>query len=354
MRLKWPVVLTGAGLGVLVAVWFATSPSIDPLPWEPAAAPPLAGPLAPNRALEEIEWLGERLAGPEDVALDVRGRIYCGLSDGTVRRLDPSGASGKFEIFASTGGRPQGLAFDASGRLWVADTTRGLLSIDPDGRVVFETTADVAFANDVAVGPDGRVWVTESSTRFGPDELLLDALEARPHGRLIEFDPATGRSRVALEGLYFANGVALPADGRFVVVAESFRYRIRRLWLAGPDAGRDDVFVDGLAGFPDGIASDGAGTFWVALYGPRSRALDATLHPRPWLKRWVARLPRALQSGGRPYGLVLAINEEGRVLSSLHDRDGETISHITSVEPHGDDLYLGTVVGSRIGRHPLR
>lgn len=36
-----------------------------------------------------------------------------------------------------------------------------------------------------------------------------------------------------LKDLYFANGVALSKDESFVLVAETFQYRISRYWLKG-------------------------------------------------------------------------------------------------------------------------
>ena len=39
------------------------------------------------------------------------------------------------EVFANTGGRVLGFAFDADGRMIAADAMKGLLAIDADGRV---------------------------------------------------------------------------------------------------------------------------------------------------------------------------------------------------------------------------
>jgi sugar lactone lactonase YvrE len=351
------LILAGvAGLAVVLGVLAARSP-IDPVAWTPPEPPALSGPLEPNESLREVTLLGGDLAGPEDVDVDALGRIYCGVEDGSVLRLDPRSGSGRFEIFVSTGGRPLGLDFDASGTLWVADTRLGLVSVDPQKHVAVRSTeaegVPVVFADDVAVAADGKVYFSDASTRFGHDRVMLDALEARAHGRLLEYDPATDRTRVVLDGLYFANGVAVAPDDSFVLVAETFRYRIRRVWLRGPHAGRHEILIDNLPGFPDGVAGDGAGLFWVAFYAPRNALLDRYLHPRPWLKRLVASLPRALNSRAEPYGLVIAIDSNGRIARSLHDPGGRTLSHITSVEPHGPELYLGTVEGRVIGRYSI-
>ncbi len=336
--------------GVIVAIM--TSP-IDPLAFHPDPAPELIGPLAPNRLLRDVERLGEgQLDRPEDVAIDALGRVYGGLEDGTVRRL-AAGGGGSPEIFADTGGRPLGLDFDAGGTLWVADSVKGLVSIDPEGRVTVRSTAAAGLPFGLADDVDaagGKVYFSDASWRHGLGELLRDTLEARPYGRLLEYDPETGDTRVLADDLYFANGVAVSTDGRFVLVAETFRYRIRRVWLSGPDAGRDEVFADNLPGFPDGVSSDGSGTFWVALYTVRNPLLDRVLHPRPWLKRLVAWLPGALSSQVEPYGLVLALDHHGEILRSLHDPGGERVRQVTSVEAAGGHLYLGSLESDAIAR----
>jgi len=81
--------------------------------------------------------------------------------------------------------------------------------------------------------------------------------------------------------------------------------------------------------------------------------LDRHVHPRPWLKRLIATFPSALRSEAKRYGLVVAIDDGGRILRSLHDPGGVRIAHVTSVEPHGAHLYLGTLDGSHIGQYTL-
>lgn len=341
---------------VAAAAWLTLAPGpVDPLAYTPPAAPELKGPLEPNLALREAELLARGLVqGSEDVAVDGEGRIYGGCVDGRLVRVTPGpGGEEGIETFADTGGRPLGLHFSPAGDLIVADAKRGLLAVDPEGAVrALATGADglpFGFTDDVDVAADGTVYFSDASSRFGVDEYLFDLLEARPHGRLLAYDPESGETRVLLSGLYFANGVALSAAEDFVLVVETYRYRIRRYWLRGPRAGTDEVFIDNLPGFPDGVASDRRGTFWVAMFTVRNPMVDS-LHPFPPLKRALSKLPRPLWPKPAPYGLVLALGEEGRIVRSLHDPGGERVRVITSAQPEGGYLYLGTLLGDWIGR----
>ena len=106
------------------------------------------------------------------------------------------------------------------------------------------------------------------------------------------------------------------------------------------------MLVDRLPGFPDNLTRDPAtGHFWVALYTVRNQALDF-LHPRPFLKNQLAKLPRFLWPKPEPYGLVFEMDAGGRILRSLHDPGGERVTGVTSVEPWQGRLYLGSLYGS--------
>jgi len=336
---------------------FLSSP-IDPAPYSPPKTPSLEGPTAPNLELARLKRIGAgRLHGPEDVDVDRDGRIYAGTDDGRIVRIT-IGDNGeeRLETFARTGGRPLGLHFDREGNLIVADAYEGLLSINPQGRIAILTTeaegAPLRLVDDLDIAGDGVIYFSEASSVHPLEDYYLDLLEAKPHGMLLTYNPGTGRTTILLRGLYFANGVAVSGDGAFVLVNETARYRTTRYWIDGPRAGTSDVFIDNLPGFPDGIASDRKGTFWLALYTVRNDALDS-LHPYTSIKSILPVLPHALWPKPRPYALVLALDEQGKIIRSLHDPAGETISGVTSAQPHGDSLYLGTLQGDFIGRYRL-
>jgi len=294
--------------------------------------------------------------GPEDVAVDQEGRIYTGVEDGRIWRFHPY--VGRLEVFCRTGGRPLGMAFDIHGNLLVADAQKGLLSISADGVItVLSTTAGgipVGLADDLDIAANGTIYFSDASNRFSQDELMLDLLDHRPHGRLLVYDPDSGSTRVALGGLYFANGVAVSPDQSFVLVCETWKYRVRRLWLAGPHKGRSDLFIDNLPGFPDNIASNGKGIFWVALVqGPESRRTLDPLLPRPFLRKILLRMPPSLRPGPTAVGYVLGLDMEGNVVHNMQDPTGEVYGEITSATEHEGMLYLGSLRESALGRLPV-
>ena len=230
-----------------------------------------------------------------------------------------------------------------------------LQTLVDDQSVLTTGTEDGAFGftDDVDVASDGLIYFTDASSKFGQGEYALDLLEFRPHGSLLVYDPATGQTRRLLDNLYFANGVALSSDESFLLVNETWKYRILRYWLKGERAGQHEVFIDNLPGFPDGVSGNGSGTFWVALPSPRKQDVD-DMHASPWLKNIVAKLPKWMLPKAIEYGLVLALDEQGNIIASYHDPDGKHLREITSVEEHQGSIYLGSLGNDRIGQLELK
>ncbi|HHO75409.1 MAG TPA: SMP-30/gluconolactonase/LRE family protein [Deltaproteobacteria bacterium] len=341
-------------LVILIIVFLFLPAPIDPVAYTPPQPPELSGILAPNNLLQSAELLalGE-INGPEEVALDSQGRIYGGTQDGKILRIL---SDGSIETFAETQGRPLGLQFDRAGNLIVCDAHKGLLSIDPEGKItVLATSAEgipFRFTDALDIASDGTIYFTDASSRFSQQEYLYDLLESRPHGRFLSFEPTTGKVSVLLKDICFANGVALPRDENFVLINETYQYRIIRYWLKGPKAGTHDIFIDNLPGFPDNISSNRKGTFWVALFTLRN-ALTDFAHPYPFIKTQVSKLPKALWPKPKPYGLVLALDEQGNITSSLHDPTGKHLKEITSAREYKGYLYLGSLHNDRIGKYSL-
>ncbi|MBX7168692.1 MAG: SMP-30/gluconolactonase/LRE family protein [Pirellulales bacterium] len=353
---RWGWRVLGALLALVLTLVaylvFAPSP-IDAVAYDPPPKPAMTGVLAPNDLLQAAVAIhpGE-LQGPEDLHIDSQGNLYAGTIDGRVVRMADFGR-GPVETLAETGGRPLGIDMDAAGNLIVCDAIKGLLSIDPQGKLTVLATeaagVPLGFADDVAVARDGAIYFSDASSKYGSQEYLFDMLEARPWGRLLKYDPATKLTTVLLDSLYFANGVALSQQEDFVLVNETYRYAIRRYWLKGPQVGTDDVFAENLPGFPDGVWSNGQGTFWVAMFTVRNDMAD-WLHRQAGLKNALVKLPSALWPQPERYGLVVALDEQGQLVRTLQDPTGEQVWQVTSVNERDGAIYLGTLTGDRINR----
>jgi sugar lactone lactonase YvrE len=115
----------------------------------------------------------------------------------------------------------------------------------------------------------------------------------------------------------------------------------------------DDTFIDNLPGFPDGISSNGADKFWVALVTPRQALFDRLL-PHPFLRKIVFRLPKALQPSPERYSFVVAVDPQGRVVSNLQNGSADCYAQIANVVERDGKLYFGSIGEDTVGRFTLR
>jgi sugar lactone lactonase YvrE len=259
----------------------------------------------------------------------------------------------------ATEGRPLGIDFDSKGNLIVADAFRGLLSIAPDGSITeLATTAGgipIRYADDVDVAADGKIYFSDASTKFGAKEAggtyeasLLDINEHGGHGRLLVYDPATRETKTLLDGLNFANGVAVSHDQTYVLVNETGSYRVIRYWIAGPKKGKAEPLIKGLPSFPDNISTGLDGRYWVAFVSPRNALIDK-LSGKPFLRKVIQRMPAFVRPKAVPYGHIIAMDGDGKILIDLQDPDGEYPIN-TSVTEAEEYLYIGSLVAPVLAR----
>jgi sugar lactone lactonase YvrE len=351
-RLVRLVLLVAVGLSTLYLLFWPVP--IDPQAWTPPEIPELVGVYEPNSALAAVERLAKGVGvGSEDVAIDLGGRIYAGYEDGRIVQFQPDATEP--QVMAELEGRPLGMHVDGLGNLLVCVSPGGLYHISPFGQVTVLSRefggVPFGLANDVDVGADGTVYFTDSSFAFSVDQTVAELMEHRARGRLLAYDPATGETRMLLHRLHYANGVAVSPGQNFLLVVETGKLRVQRLWLAGPRQGESETLIDNLPGFPDGISTGADGIFWLALVSPRKPALEA-LMPWPSLRKVVMRLPERLMPAPGDYGFVLGLNPEGEVVHNLQDPAG-AFAQISSVEEHDGMLYLGSLVEDAIGRLPV-
>jgi sugar lactone lactonase YvrE len=354
--------LTSALLIILffLVIYLLTWPvPIDPISWEAPENPGYTGPFEVNTRLAKIEKLPiEGAHGPEDIALDADGRIYAATHEGFIVRMENSTSQPK--KWVNTGGRPLGIDFDGNGNLIVADGYIGLLSIAPDGKITTLLTSvdgiPLGFTDDVDVAADGKIYFSDASVKFKAKTYgtlagsMLDLMEHGGHGKLIVFDPKTGKADTLISGLSFANGVAISPDQSFVLVNETGNYRVLRYWLSGPEKGTWEPLIESLPAFPDNISVGFNGRFWVALVAPRNPLLDS-LAGNPFLRKMIQRLPEAIKPKAAHYGHIIAVNKNGKVVADLQDPNAACPVN-TGVTETSQYLYIGSLVTDFIARLP--
>lgn len=346
---RWPAALGALALLLLAYLLLAPVP-INPVAWEAPVNPGYTGVFAANTRLSAMQLVpigGD--TGPEAIARDADGRFYLATLSGWIVRLDSAGQNP--ERWANTGGRPLGLAFDAAGTLWVADGQRGLLSVSPSGAVLVMVTEaanrPVRFADDVDVAPDGRVYFTDASTKFfwprfnSLQASILEMLEHRGTGRVIEYDPSSGATSEIAGGLVFPNGITLTHDGSALLVNETGNYRVLRIERTGAARGAMEAVVTELPGFPDNLRRGRDGRYWIALVSPRSGVAD-WLADKPALRKLLLRLPAAWRPGPKDYGHIVAVDSTWRVVADLQDPSGK-LPALTSVLETDGALWLGSL-----------
>jgi len=226
--------------------------------------------------LTAIGRIGRDLVRCEGVAVARDGSVWAADGRGACTRIAPDGAHE--ERVGDLGGEPNGICFDAEGRIIVANLAGSVQRLDTrTGRhevlVTHAGDRPTTTPNFPVVDRRGRIWVSNSTARAE----VMDAVHA-PAGDGFLFRIEGGRAEVVADELWFANGVALDAAERFVYVAETMAFRVTRFPIRadgslgpreayGPDLGAEFA--------ADGIAFDEVGNLWVVCPGANALGVIA-------------------------------------------------------------------------------
>lgn len=287
-------------------------------------------------------------AGAEDVVVagpgPDEGAVFTGTEDGSIFRVSHDGR--RIDRVAHTGGRPLGIELDGDGRLLVCDARRGVLRVDTRSGGVETVTdrldgASMMFCNNAAVASDGTVWFSDSSRRYGIDQWKDDFVQNTRTGRLARLDP-DGTVEVVIDGLAFANGVALAADESYVAVAESGARTVVRWWLTGDRAGTRDHLAHDLPGYPDNIARGSDGLIWVSIGSPKDPVVEWLQRSPMPLRRAVTMVPERFQVKPKRTVRALALDDTGR---RVHDIDlpATDFHMVTGVREQEGRLWLASL-----------
>jgi gluconolactonase len=209
--------------------------------------------------LSEVTTFVTGLDHPEGIAVGRDGKLYAGGEAGQIYRISRDGKS--TEMIANTGGSCLGITLDREENIYVCDkgnhqvvkvTQQGVISIVAE----FVGSHRLTCPNFSVFDSHGNLYFSDSGSWKQCNGAIYRAF---PDGRVETF---------AQGPFHFANGIALDAEERFLYVAESNLDRVVRLPInADGSSGALDVFVDGLARIPDGLAFDANRNLYVTTYG---------------------------------------------------------------------------------------
>ena len=169
---------------------------------------PVAKPVRVNeRGIYEIleagkEWelLGEGFKFSEGPAVDKEGNVY--FTDRPNNRIHKIDLSGKITVWKEDSGGANGMMFGPDGRLYVCQSTRRrIVAYSPDGSE--SVLADDVDSNDLAVTGANEVYFSD------------------PPNHRIWFIDSKGNKRVVFTGIEFPNGVRLSPDHSLLTVADT-------------------------------------------------------------------------------------------------------------------------------------
>ncbi len=348
---------------ILAAISFQSC-ALKPLAWKPKEKPKLTGVLAENELLKSTEWIDLKgWYGPEDIAVDKERNLYCGVhtsrtdfSDGKILKIDPNGI---ITTFCNTGSWVTGLHFDKNGDLIACDQKRGLIKVDKNGVIKILASEDengnkFLLPNDVDIASDGVIYFSNTSSKipFSRKNARKILMEVKPDGGLYSYNPKTEKVQTLIDSSFFGNGVAVSKNDDFVLMVDLTKYRVVRHWLRGVKTGKTEVFLENLPGLPNGISRRNDGSFWLGFTTRRNDLLD-NIQPKKGLKKLLYGIPLWLQPKQEPFGMIMHISEDGKILKTYYDTTGKKVSESSSIEEHNGYLYLGGDLTDHIGKYKL-
>ena len=206
-----------------------------------------------NKPGQEVDCF---LEGP---TFDRAGNLYVvDIPFGRIFRVSPAL---EWSLVAEYDGWPNGTALHRDGSLWIADYRRGLLKLDaaqlgtagakakPVEVLGHRHSESFRGLNDLTFDAQGRIYFTDQGQTGLHD----------PTGRVYRHDTQRGGLDLVVGGIPSPNGVALDAQGKFLLIAVT---RANQVW-------RGPLLGDGV------VSKMGALRTFFGTSGPDGMAVDA-------------------------------------------------------------------------------
>ena len=342
--------------------------------------PVIDGVLKPNRALDHAEVVAE-LPGIDDLA-STPGTLWIAAGT-TLHRLDTAGLAQVRSFdqpITALAAAPDGTLAVALGGEKVQLLAPGAIVYGAATHILTEAGGKpLRSVNALAFDTEGQRWLfTEGSARFEPERWCHDLMTHGATGRVCAWAPQSGGVQEVASGLRHAFGV-LPQPGGKFLASESWRHRV--VQHQGGKVPPVALLAD-LPGYASRMGPAQGGGFWLSCFVCRTQLVEFVLREDAYRSRMVAEIdPRywiapALSSGKsfleplqgagvkqmgvlkpwappRSYGLVVRVNPQGQVVSSLHSQVDGHHHGITAVAEFGGALYAASKGRGRLLRVPL-
>ncbi len=228
-----------------------------------------------------FELLAGGIAAAEGPVVDLDGRTFMVASND--HHILHWHKTGQVSVYADTGAIPAGLQVDRENNLWCADMGRGILRVDTAQRVHEEVCSfegkPIRGCNDLYFDSQGNLYFTAPAGSNADNP--VGELFCRLHnGNVVRLD----------DGYRFCNGLAVSADDKQLIVAETFTkllwaYDIiepgvvtnKRIWAKmsepgfGPDGMDFDCEGNLLVAYVDAYAVD--------VFSPVGEHIDRIVTP---------------------------------------------------------------------------
>ena len=180
--------------------------------------------------------------------------------------------------------------------------------------------------NAIVQIPNGDIYITETSQHFQRRRIFYAAMDGKPTGRLLRYQPTQGVVEVVANNLFIPNGVALSHDKKSLLIVCGVR--ILRFDL---DTQQMDPtpFVDVMPGTGDNIK-----TMNMSLYGKKVKcyyaALGGTYKEQFSLLKFVSDKPwfRSVLLALVPYRKIIDLIPKWTALA-VYDENGKLIETLT-------------------------
>ncbi len=257
----------------------------------------------------------EYTAGIEGPAADAAGRLYVVnfRKNGTIGILDLGASQSRLFASLPNGSIGNGIRFDLSGRMFVADYKKHNVFVFPQGskrpEIYFHST-QFNQPNDLAIASDGTLYASDPNfkARTGQVWRIVRGPDGRGRGVVMDSaQPWTGTT----------NGIDLSPDGGTLYVDESSSGDIWGYRLNGA-ALRDPRLIARRPGSEwDGLRTDRAGNIYVAS---PSDGVVSVFTPEGALTHQVhtlGKMPTNLTFGGPDRKTVFVTQREGGCIEAF-------------------------------------